>query len=185
MSLFSDLPATARRVLMAAFMAFAASGCSISGNDQPPRAHDPALEQRLRAAEDEREIRALLVQYGRHLDALELAEFSQLFAREGSWTGTGSGFVPVKGPANIEAMLKKTYEGRVYDPAHVSNVHLMSNATITLNGDRASGYSRWTVVSRNENGEPFVRHLGHYEDEYIREDGRWKFLSRVVRREMP
>lgn len=148
-------------------------------------ANSQSLEQRVRAIDDEREIRALLVSYGKLLDALQLAEFSQLFAREGSWAGTSSNFNPVKGPANIEAMLKKSYEGRVYDPKRVSNVHVMSNATITVNGDRATGYSRWTVMTRNDKDEPFVRQLGHYEDEYIREDGRWKFWTRVVRRDIP
>jgi hypothetical protein len=148
-------------------------------------ANSQSLEERVRAIDDEREIRSLMVMYGKHLDALQLTEFSQLFAREGSWAGSSSNFVPVKGPANIKAMLEKSYEGRVYDPKRVSNVHVMSNAAITVKGDRASGYSKWTVMTRNDKDEPFVRHLGHYDDEYIREDGRWKFLTRVVHRDIP
>jgi hypothetical protein len=176
--------ARAGRALLAAIVLLVTS-CGVPPDEERAQAGEPSLAERVRAMEDEKEIRNLLVLYGQHLDAMRLAEFSRLFAREGTWAGSASNFVPVKGPENIEAMLTKAFEGRVYDPAHITNVHVMSNATITVQGDRGTGYSRYTVISRNDKGEPFVRHLGHYEDEYIREDGRWKFLSRVVRREMP
>jgi hypothetical protein len=184
MSLFADLMVRNGRALLAALIMVVAP-CSVMADDESAQARGRSIEERFRAIEDEKEIRSLLVLYGQHLDALKLADFSQLFAREGSWAGTSSNFVPVKGPENIQAMLKKNYEGRVYDPKHITNVHVMSNATITVQGDRASGYSRWTVVSRNDKNEPFVRQLGHYEDVYVREDGRWKFLTRVVHRDMP
>jgi hypothetical protein len=64
-------------------------------------------------------------------------------------------------------------------------VHLISNVRIDVEGERAAGYSRWTVLSRNAANEPHVRLTGRYEDVYVREDGRWEFLSRVARREIP
>ena len=182
MSLIAVFNVRAVRTLTLTLLTLAA--CCSAYADTAPAVRE-SVEQRLQAIEDEKEIRELLVRYGRHLDALELAEFSMLFAREGSWAGASSNFLPVKGPKAIEAMLRKTYEGRVYDPRNISNVHVMTNATIIVKGDRASGLSRWTVITRNDKGEPFGRQLGRYEDEYVREDGRWKFLSRVVHREIP
>jgi hypothetical protein len=184
MSLIADFNVRAGRALLAVLIVIAAP-CSVMADEASAKARGPSIEERTRAIEDERDIRSLLVVYGRNLDAMKFAEFSQLFAREGSWAGPSSNFVPVKGPENIEAMLKKTFASRVYDPKHVTNLHVMTNAAITVQGDRASGYSRWTVMSRNDKEEPYVRQLGHYEDQYIREDGRWKFLTRVVQRDIP
>jgi hypothetical protein len=85
----------------------------------------------------------------------------------------------------IRLAMEKAFADRTYDPDHVTNLHLVSNIRIDVDDDRATGYSRWTVLSRNGNDEPYVRLSGHYDDVYIREDGRWKFLSRIARREIP
>lgn len=184
MSLTTSLNLRAGRALITGLVILAA-GCTTTPGNSSTQAGNRSIESRLRELEDEKEIRGLLVQYGQYLDALKLAEFSQLFAREGTWAGKSSDYVPIKGPANIEAMLKKAYETRVYDPAHITNVHVISNVSITVRGDRASGYAKWTVLSRNEKDEPFVRQNGYYQDEYIREEGRWKFLSRLAHRDIP
>ena len=81
-------------------------------------------------------------------------------------------------------MMEEAFAGRDYD-AKTANVHLVSNVKVSFEGNRATGFSRWTVVSRNENNEPFVRLTGRYDDVYVREEGRWKFLSRTARREIP
>jgi 3-phenylpropionate/cinnamic acid dioxygenase small subunit len=151
----------------------------------PANADEGSLEKRVQRIEDEKQIRDLTVRYGQYLDALDFGGYSQLFAREGEWSGQLSGFTTVKSPAMIRLAMEKAFADRTYDPDHVTNLHLVSNIRIDVDDDRATGYSRWTVLSRNGNDEPYVRLSGHYDDVYIREDGRWKFLSRIARREIP
>jgi len=146
---------------------------------------DAALSERLQRIEDEAQIRDLIMRYGQYLDSLDFESYSQLFAREGEWSGLLSEYTTIKGPENIRAAMEKAFAERKYDPQRITNLHLVSNVRIEVNGDRATGYSRWTVLSRNERDEPYVRLSGRYEDVFIREDGRWKFLSRVARREIP
>ena len=143
------------------------------------------IEQRLRKVEDEKQIRELIMDYGRTLDTLDFEAYSLLFAREGEWSGLLSEYTTIKGPEAIRAAMEEAFSSRTYVPDHITNVHLISNVRIDVEGDRATGYSKWTVLSRNQDGNPYVRVSGQYDDVYVREDGRWKFLSRVARREMP
>lgn len=148
-------------------------------------AGDSDLESRLQAMEDEKAIRGLMVQYGQYLDTLDFEAYSQLFAAEGEWSGQLSEYTTVKGPAAIQSAMEQAFTDRTWDPDHVTNVHVVSNISIDVSGDRATGYSRWIVLSRSDDGAPYVRVSGHYDDVFVREKGRWKFLSRVARREMP
>jgi hypothetical protein len=147
--------------------------------------NEASLAERVQRIEDDKQIRDLMVQYGQYLDTLDFARYSQLFAKEGEWSGLLDGFTTIKSPENIRAAMEKAFAKRTYNPEHVTNLHLITNAKIDIDGDRATGYSRWTVLSRNESGEPYVRLTGRYDDIFIREDGRWKFLSRIARREIP
>ena len=144
-----------------------------------------SLAKRVQGIEDGTQIRDLIVQYGRSLDSKDFSGYSDLFAKEGEWSGQLSEYTTIKGPENIRAAMEKNFAERVYDPEHITNLHLISNVKIDIDGDRATGYSRWTVLSRNERDEPYVRLSGRYDDVFIREDGRWKFLSRSARREIP
>ena len=148
-------------------------------------AAEKTLEQRVQAIEDEKEIRNLTVLYGLYLDQKNFDGYSKLFAKEGEWSGTLSGATTIKGPENIKAAMEKAFADRAYDPNLITNVHLVTNVMIDVDGDRATGFMRWTVLSRNEKDEPYVRLTGRYDDIYIREDGRWKFLKRATRREIP
>src|ERR1700758_2289524 len=68
------------------------------------RADDKSLAARVQRLEDEEEIRMLLVDYGRSLDARDFVKYSSLFAKDGEWSG---GFGSAKGPAAIKAMMDK------------------------------------------------------------------------------
>lgn len=148
-------------------------------------ADEGSLATRLQKVEDEKEIRDLMVDYGRTLDAGNFAAYSGLFAKNGEWSGLLPEFTTVKGRENIRTAMEKNFKDRKYDPKHVTNLHVFSNMKITVQGDRATGYSRWTVLSRNDRNEPYPRVSGRYEDTFIREDGHWKFQSRLAQREIP
>lgn len=177
--------ATRRSALGAAAMIAVCPALFCACESDSATAGDGTLETRLQAMEDEKAIRDLMVRYGQHLDTLDFEAYSQLFAAEGEWSGQLSEYTTVRGPAAIRSAMEQAFAERTWDPDRVTNVHLISNVSIEVRGDRATGYSKWTVMSRSDDGAPYVRVSGHYDDMFVREDGRWKFLRRVARREMP
>lgn len=130
---------------------------------------------------DIEEIRTLLLNYGRLLDDRKLADYSQLFARDGEWIG---GFGGARGPANILAMMQKAFVSLPNDPSS-RNYHILTNILVDVKGDKASAWSRWTFMVPSADKKPVAMVAGRYEDELIREDGRWKFLRRVVIADIP
>ena len=61
------------------------------------QAEEKSLAARVQRLEDQEEIRMLLVDYGRSLDARDFVKYSSLFAKDGEWTG---GFGTAKGPSS-------------------------------------------------------------------------------------
>jgi ketosteroid isomerase-like protein len=137
---------------------------------------DALLEQRLRRVEDELAIRRVLVDYSATQDAHDFDAYVALFARDGEWV---NGSTVHKGHAAIRKMLVDLYGAPA--PGFVNNdsYHITSNPQIEVNGDRAKARSRHLLVLRGANGQPTPALAGRYEDEFIREDGRWKILRRV------
>jgi SnoaL-like domain len=141
-----------------------------------------SLESRMRRMEDEKEIRELLVEYGRRLDARDYRGYAKLFAQEGEWLG---GMGRAKGPAEIESMLVKGLGPVASGYRNHSDFHILTNFQITVDGDRATAYSRVLFLVKSAENVPAPSRGGHYEDELIREGGRWRFLRRVVMGDIP
>lgn len=139
------------------------------------------FEARLQTLLDTEEIRALLLDYGITLDRRDLAAYSRLFARNGSWTGPYIG--AATGPEGILALLEKNLP--VPGPEMAGAHHLMTNMRIRVDGDRASAWSRWTYIVPGPKREPTVVISGHYEDDLVREEGQWRFLARIVHGDIP
>lgn len=141
-------------------------------------AESPSLAARIHRLEDIEEIRVVLLNYGRYLDARDFAAYSQLFAKDGEWTG---GFGSVKGPAAIQAFMEKNIPG----PNTGHTVHLLSNFVIEVHGDTATAWSRWTYITPNAEKRPALAQAGHYDDQLVRENGQWKFRRRVAGNDIP
>jgi len=138
---------------------------------------------RVRALEDREAIRTLWADYGRTLDARDFVAFSQLFARDAEFVG-GPGS-PARGPAAIGAFLEKAI-GTNYPNSKGRNFHLYFNETIDLRGDEGTGVSKGGfVMATVENNKADVLLLATYRDQFIREDGRWKFKRREVIGDIP
>jgi hypothetical protein len=140
------------------------------------------LEKRLQKLEDENEIRALLVDYGHRLDTHDLAGYSALFASNGEWIG---GFGRATGPAGILALMEKSMGTAPGDPKDVHGFHVLTNFSVQVDGDHATGWSRLVYFSRTPEKKPTPALGGHYDDTFVRENGHWKFLRRVVMLEIP
>ena len=140
------------------------------------------IETRLKQLEDREEIRQLLMDYGRFLDQRDFVAFSRLFAeKEGEWTG---GMGSAKGPDAIRKLMEDTI-GKSPRKFGSSNYHVFTNETIYLDGDRAKAITKWIFVVQSSTNQPQLFYLGHYEDSIVRENGRWRFLHRVVYSDIP
>ena len=138
---------------------------------------DAALAARVQALEDREAIRALMNDYGRTIDSRDFVAFGKLWARDADLLGGGG--AAIKGPdaiaAYMEAQLKKNGA-----PVPGRDFHLVLNQTIEVTGDHATALSKggWVVTTPENKLE--LRILANYHDEYVREDGRWKFKHRQI-----
>lgn len=141
-----------------------------------------SLEERIQRTEDELAIRRLLVDYSWTQDKRDFPAYAALFAEEGEWV---NGDLVYRGPDAILEMLVGIYGEP--EPGYVNreSLHITSNIEVDVEGDRATAHSRHLLIMRGPNGEPQPALAGRYEDELIREDGRWKFLRRVDYPVMP
>jgi hypothetical protein len=139
------------------------------------------LAARVQALEDREAIRALILAYGQAHDHRDYRTFSELFARNGEWVG---GLGSAKGPAEIFELMDSTI-GHNPLPEGSGTYHVLTNDQIDLNGDRASATTKWIYLTPGDDGNPRMVFLGHYDDQFIREDGVWKFLRREAPVDLP
>ena len=66
------------------------------------------------------------------------------------------------------------------------NYHLFFNETVAFTGpDSARASSQSLYMVPGEDAAPRAAMMARYDDELVREDGRWKFARRVVHGQMP
>ncbi len=141
-----------------------------------------SVEERLRALEDERDIRNLIIRYAQRLDARDHRGYAELFARDGRWSGRMG---DATGPEAIEAMLVQGLGPTPEGFRNTKNFHLMSNIIIEIDGDAAKAESRLVYFARSKEARPVPMLAGRYFDELVREDGVWRFKFRQVIGEIP
>ena len=135
-------------------------------------------------SEDRAAIHRLLVDYGSTLDARDFDGFAALFARDGVYVAGGSGAEALSGPQAGEAM-RRTFAENALGFAE-PNCHLFFNETVEFSGpDSATANSKSLYMVPGEGGAPRAAMMAQYDDELVREGGRWKFARRVVRGQMP
>jgi hypothetical protein len=141
------------------------------------------LGPRVQRLEDREEIRKLFNDYGHTLDQRNFAGFEELFAEDSEYVGGGA-MGTLRGPRAIRAALE---DQMAANPAHLNspNFHLFFNESIDVDGDRATAISKSTFVARSDSNKPDMVFLASYDDELIREHGKWKFLRRVVHGDIP
>jgi uncharacterized protein (TIGR02246 family) len=141
----------------------------------PAHADDLAsLAARVRVLEDREEIRALILAYGQAHDHRDYRAFANLFASNGEWIG---GLGSANGPEAIFALMDKSI-GHNPLPNGSGTFHVMTNEQIEIEGDVASSTTKWLYITPGDDDSPKLTYLGHYDDRFIRENGRWRFLRR-------
>ncbi len=133
-----------------------------------------ALAARVQVLEDREEIRALILAYGQAHDHRDYRMFADLFASNGEWIG---GFGTAVGPDAIFALMDKNI-GHNPLPEGSGTFHVMTNDQIVIDGDHASSVTKWLYLTEGDDKAPKPTYLGHYIDEFVRENGEWKFLRR-------
>ena len=142
---------------------------------QPARAADlESLAARVQVLEDREAIRALILGYGQAHDHRDYRAFASLFATDGEWIG---GLGSAKGPEAI-FQLMDTSIGHNPLPAGSGTYHVMTNDQIKIDGDRAASTTKWLYIAASDDNSPKLTYLGHYDDQFVRENGQWKFLRR-------
>jgi uncharacterized protein (TIGR02246 family) len=142
-----------------------------------PRAQATAVEdlaKRVQVLEDREEIRALILAYGQAHDHRDYRMFASLFATNGEWIG---GLGTARGPDAIFALMDKSI-GHHPLPEGSGTFHVLTNDQIVVSGDRASSVTKWLYLTAGDDKAPKLTYLGHYVDQFVRENGRWKFLRR-------
>jgi uncharacterized protein (TIGR02246 family) len=167
----------ARITTLLVLCAVVAAGSRIEVGAQTGQPASNALAARIQTLEDRDAIRALLVAYASTLDNRDFAGFEQLWAKDSEFLGGGGN--TAKGPAAIRDLLRGllTKNGA---PTPGRDFHLVMNQTIDVTGDTATGFSRGTWVSTNAENRLQVTIIANYYDQFVREDGRWKFKRHQI-----
>jgi hypothetical protein len=135
----------------------------------------------VRALESREEIRVVMNDYGRLLDARDFDGFGGLFAAQAEYV---SGGMVSRGPQAIAASLKAIIGSNPLGVA-TPNFHVFFNQSIEVQGDRATAVSKSAFVAPGQSNRPEAVILASYDDVFTRENGRWKFLRRVVHGDIP
>ena len=134
---------------------------------------EQALLTRLQRLEDLEEIRQLYVDYGRNLDAENVAGYASLFATKAKLRLGGV----MRGDSREEIEQAAAGVIRSGPNGERQSVHVLGSPHIELDGDTATGDAVWVAILRNADGPPTVR-VGRHVDKLVREDGRWHFAER-------
>jgi uncharacterized protein (TIGR02246 family) len=149
---------------------------------QPLAAADlESVAKRVQVLEDREAIRALILAYGQAHDHRDYRTFANLFASNGEWVG---GLGSAKGPQAIFELMDKTI-GHNPLPNGSGTFHVMTNDQIRIDGDRASATTKWIYITPGPDNAPRLVYLGHYDDQFVRENGEWKFLRREAPADIP
>lgn len=148
---------------------------------EPDPADIELLAERVRILEDREAIRALILAYGAAHDNRDYRTFANLFATNGEWVG---GLGSATGPDAIFELMDRTI-GHDPRPQGSGTYHLMTNEQIVIDGDLATATTKWLYLTPGDDGAPRAVFLGHYDDQFVREEGEWKFLRREAPVDLP
>jgi uncharacterized protein (TIGR02246 family) len=159
--------------VVCAAIAGALSGVSAQGTK--PSAD--ALAAKVQALEDRDAIRALLVSYASTLDGRDFDSFEKLWAKDAEFLGGGN--TTAKGPKAIRDALQAALKANGA-PVPGRDFHMVMNQTVDVTGDTATGFSRGTWIVTDAERKLQISIIAPYYDQFVREDGRWKFKRHQI-----
>jgi len=137
----------------------------------PPR---QSLESRIKALEDKERIHDLIDEYNLLHNLEDWGALSQLFAKNGELRAFNR---VARGPAQVFTLVREKMGQTPYDSMKVKGVLFNTSVLIIpTDGDHAKVESRWIYVVPGPDNKPVPARTGRYEEQVVREDGRWKLL---------
>lgn len=146
------------------------------GGPRPPIvvSHERGGAPAALTALDYLEIQQLVGRYGHALDN-GLAQADNGPAYAGLFTPDGVAFRSLRGFEPLAAIARAQPHGPRYAR------HFLTNVTIAPSPEGATGEQYLVVIDPPEGGRPGRLFLGgHYEDIYVKTDGRWRYKSRTL-----
>jgi ketosteroid isomerase-like protein len=128
--------------------------------------------------DDFEQIRKLLAEYGRLLDARDPHGWAALFGEDGEWVG-GTRYGAISGPDALARFVSDEFG------ATPPSVHIFGNMAIEVDGDTATAWSRWMLLEEDGAGGVRIVLAGHYDDRLRRTRDGWRFARREVHVDLP
>lgn len=127
----------------------------------------------LLAVKDELEIRALADKFSDAANRVDGAAFQSLWAKNGVWE--------IGAPINMEFKGKENMESSVNHMLALWDffVQLNGPGVVKINGETAIARFYVNEIARKADDKTGNHNLSMYEDELIKEDGKWVFLKRT------
>jgi hypothetical protein len=125
-----------------------------------------------RALEDEAEIHRLAARFSDAVNERDVPVFGRLWADEGAVWSIGPPLAArAEGREAIVAQLGSLYKLERYF------MQMTHSGVVTLDGDRAT--ARFVVREHGRGDGTYYENLAVYNDELVREAGRWRFAKRT------
>ncbi len=144
----------------------ALSGCS---NNQLSSEEIKSLQ----LVKDELEIRALADKFSDAANRKDGEQFKSLWAKDGVWK--------IGSPINMEFKGQENMGSSVTQMLGLWDffVQLSTSGVVTINGDKATARFYVNEIARKTSDKSGNYNLSMYDDELIKENGKWVFLKRT------
>jgi len=130
------------------------------------------------SSSDRLEIHELVARYAWSLDTGEDDDFVECFCREGELVWD---VFETEGRWQGAQALRRFIGYFRQRPESAGRQHHVSNLIVTPTDTGARARSYVLVALRCAQGPHLLNVMGHYEDEFQREGGRWRFSRRIIR----
>ena len=120
---------------------------------------------------EEEAIRDLMSEYCHLIDDERFEDFMELFTEDAVVTAKIAG-TTYRGRQEIRGFLEN-------QPPEKRGLHVTVNHRVQVNGDTATAQADFFVVVPRAGGLHFMS-MGRYDDQLVRQDGRWRFRVRHV-----
>jgi ketosteroid isomerase-like protein len=158
---------------------------------QAEAADERSVEERLRAVEDHIAIEQLLMRYAAALNTRDADAYVATFTPDAVFElRRHMNEPPFLGPFKGHDALRKQWFAEGSSPGGADGFgpmrHVTTNYEINVTGDTATVRAFFIEVVSNGNNSPpgskppTIHAMGRYEDELVRQDGKWLFSKRIV-----
>ena len=178
MSATQLLGASSVAVLCAVLLAAAGGAQEVGGEAARLAALETelaGLERDVGLLEDTKAIKRLQRAYGYYVDKKLTREIGALFADDPDTTAELGGSGVYVGRARIAEFYDRIVGGNEAKPGELFN-HMILQGVVHVAPDGRTAKGRWrALIQLGQHGESAVWAEGPYENEYVKEDGVWKF----------